>query len=127
MSHEDTGLVDGADRGRGRHHELHQWGRPRHVPDGRSAPVDQHLTSGLHGQPRSAPATTAPAPIAPATKTIATGLPLPWGLAFLPDGTALVTLRDQGEVLHIADGAKPVSYTHLRAHETGRNLVCRLL
>src|SRR5678809_1644146 len=22
---------------------------------------------------------------------------------------------------------KPVSYTHLRAHETGRNLVCRLL
>src|SRR5678810_1381896 len=23
--------------------------------------------------------------------------------------------------------AKPVSYTHLRAHETGRNLVCRLL
>ena len=25
----------------------------------------------------------------------------------------------------INDG--PVSYTHLRAHETGRNLVCRLL
>ena len=24
-------------------------------------------------------------------------------------------------------GVKPVSYTHLRAHETGRNLVCRLL
>ena len=24
-------------------------------------------------------------------------------------------------------GAKAVSYTHLRAHETGRNLVCRLL
>ena len=23
--------------------------------------------------------------------------------------------------------AAPVSYTHLRAHETGRNLVCRLL
>ena len=23
--------------------------------------------------------------------------------------------------------SKPVSYTHLRAHETGRNLVCRLL
>src|SRR5678809_1739605 len=23
--------------------------------------------------------------------------------------------------------AHPVSYTHLRAHETGRNLVCRLL
>src|SRR5674476_785146 len=25
------------------------------------------------------------------------------------------------------DIAVPVSYTHLRAHETGRNLVCRLL
>src|SRR5678810_155559 len=25
------------------------------------------------------------------------------------------------------DNAEPVSYTHLRAHETGRNLVCRLL
>ena len=25
------------------------------------------------------------------------------------------------------DGNMPVSYTHLRAHETGRNLVCRLL
>ena len=24
-------------------------------------------------------------------------------------------------------GHTPVSYTHLRAHETGRNLVCRLL
>ena len=26
-----------------------------------------------------------------------------------------------------ATGYRPVSYTHLRAHETGRNLVCRLL
>jgi len=34
---------------------------------------------------------------------------VPWGLAFLPDGTALVTLRDQGEVLHLTDGATPVS------------------
>jgi glucose/arabinose dehydrogenase len=42
-------------------------------------------------------------------ETIATGLPVPWGLAFLPDGTALVTLRDQGEVLHVARGSRPVS------------------
>src|SRR5674476_845056 len=27
----------------------------------------------------------------------------------------------------VKDEYKPVSYTHLRAHETGRNLVCRLL
>lgn len=61
---------------------------------------------------RSTPTTTAATPATPATETIATGLPLPWGLAFLPDGTALVTLRDQGEVLHIAEGAQPVSVGH---------------
>ena len=55
------------------------------------------------------PSTTPPLTTAPVTATIATGLPLPWGLAFLPDGTALVTLRDQGEVLHVVPGAKPVS------------------
>ena len=62
----------------------------------------------------SAPGATAPSgsatgSAAPATETIATGLPVPWGLAFLPDGTALVTLRDQAEVLHVAEGAKTVS------------------
>src|SRR5674476_210274 len=36
------------------------------------------------------------------------------------------------EILYIREGDRvssilPVSYTHLRAHETGRNLVCRLL
>ena len=29
--------------------------------------------------------------------------------------------------LFLADRTNAVSYTHLRAHETGRNLVCRLL
>ena len=29
--------------------------------------------------------------------------------------------------LFLVGAYKPVSYTHLRAHETGRNLVCRLL
>ena len=32
-----------------------------------------------------------------------------------------------GVALHQIDDIAPVSYTHLRAHETGRNLVCRLL
>ena len=49
------------------------------------------------------------ATFAVATQTIATGLSVPWGLAFLPDGTALVTLRDKGEMLHIAEGAATVS------------------
>ena len=34
---------------------------------------------------------------------------------------------DEEEELEENDEPEPVSYTHLRAHETGRNLVCRLL
>src|SRR5665213_2501064 len=37
-------------------------------------------------------------------------------------GVALDTLREIGSKI-----TKAVSYTHLRAHETGRNIVCRLL
>ena len=40
--------------------------------------------------------------------------------AFSTAGAAWIHMVD-------LDGAKAVSYTHLRAHETGRNLVCRLL
>jgi len=51
--------------------------------------------------------------------TIATGLPVPWGLTFLPDGAALVTLRDQGEVLRIAEGSAPVSVGRVPGVEPG--------
>jgi len=36
----------------------------------------------------------------------------------------VIPLNDGGSLL---DQANPLSYKHLRAHETGRKLVCRLL
>src|SRR5665213_2819863 len=41
-------------------------------------------------------------------------------------GEVLEYIQDTS-ALNTFEMATPVSYTHLRAHETGRNLVCRLL
>jgi glucose/arabinose dehydrogenase len=40
----------------------------------------------------------------PALRTIATGLHVPWGIAFLPDGDALVAERTTGNILRIRKG-----------------------
>ncbi len=58
--------------------------------------------------PSPAPASTGSAPDGQRTltvSTITTGLQVPWGLGFLPDGTAVVTGRDDGSVRSVsADG-----------------------
>ncbi len=66
-----------------------------------TSPAATTPASAPTGATSSRPASSAPVAPAVASETIATGLQVPWGLAFLPDGTALVTLRDRAEILRI--------------------------
>lgn len=51
------------------------------------------------------PATTRTPDLSAPPETVATGIKVPWGLAFLPDGSALVAERQTGDVYQIRPGA----------------------
>jgi glucose/arabinose dehydrogenase len=61
----------------------------------------------------AAATSTAPAVVSSVTVTgtVATGLTTPWGIGFLPDGTALVTERDTAKLVAISPGASPTVRT----------------
>ena len=66
-----------------------------------SIPAPTTRTAPATSSSTAVPDLDAPVKVA-STKDLATGLDVPWGLARLPDGSHLVSLRDQARVVHVA-------------------------
>ena len=76
------------------------------TPDSSATASPSPTESGSATTPSSPSASSSPtrASKPKVIGTVAKGLEVPWGIAFLPDGTALVTERDSGRVYRIGQG-----------------------
>ncbi|WP_433204441.1 PQQ-dependent sugar dehydrogenase [Nocardia sp. CA-107356] len=72
--------------------------------DSGSEPEPDRATAVVTG---TAPSTPSGAPDLDAGQEIVRGIDVPWGLAFLPDGDALVAERDTGRILRVRSGHAP--------------------
>jgi glucose/arabinose dehydrogenase len=80
-----------------------------------ASPQPSSPTETSSGTPSGTPTEEKPRPPR-VVGTVATDLQVPWGIAFLPDGSALVTERDRGHVLHLT-GARNARVRDLGAVE----------
>src|SRR5512144_2114298 len=81
-------------------------------PNGLGTPPSAPQPVTRTGEPAPAPQTSSPPrdnqpPLPRVVGAVATGLVAPWGIAFLPDGDALVSERDTTKVLLVSgDGGR---------------------